>query len=231
VTAYSSPVAMFNRYRYANSNPYRFTDPDGRRARACGQDWDCRVSQHQGGPTFSSIHIRSIARNPQKEVARLNATAGSYSYGSERQAARFAANRLLPLTKATGREAGANVAEVGGEKPFTTNGYKLGSPTSVGMPIYDGPGSRSAWVHTHPNNTAVSGWQGISSRSPNYGNQGFWDRLGNAGDTWVGITTGTAIYAAALNGALTRFDARGFNNAYHGGAYNVHAKDFIEQVP
>src|SRR5690606_35139837 len=31
VTAYSSPVAMFNRYRYANSNPYRFKDPDGRK--------------------------------------------------------------------------------------------------------------------------------------------------------------------------------------------------------
>lgn len=30
VTAYSGPVGQFNRYRYANSNPYRFNDPDGR---------------------------------------------------------------------------------------------------------------------------------------------------------------------------------------------------------
>lgn len=30
VTATSSPIESFNRYRYANSNPYKFNDPDGR---------------------------------------------------------------------------------------------------------------------------------------------------------------------------------------------------------
>jgi len=30
VTAYSNPVGAFNRYWYADSNPYKFTDPDGR---------------------------------------------------------------------------------------------------------------------------------------------------------------------------------------------------------
>ncbi|MFL9583447.1 RHS repeat domain-containing protein [Stenotrophomonas sp. AB1(2024)] len=34
VTAYQKPVEQFNRYRYANGNPYRFTDPDGRSASA-----------------------------------------------------------------------------------------------------------------------------------------------------------------------------------------------------
>ncbi|MBJ7514998.1 MAG: hypothetical protein JHC82_01700 [Stenotrophomonas sp.] len=33
VTAWSSPVTAFNRYRYANNNPYRFTDPHGCSAR------------------------------------------------------------------------------------------------------------------------------------------------------------------------------------------------------
>ena len=33
VTAHQQPVEKFNRYRYANGNPYKFTDPDGRTSR------------------------------------------------------------------------------------------------------------------------------------------------------------------------------------------------------
>ncbi|UOV02546.1 RHS repeat domain-containing protein [Pseudoxanthomonas mexicana] len=36
ITAVDFPVGQFNRYRYANHNPYKFVDPDGRFSRYCG---------------------------------------------------------------------------------------------------------------------------------------------------------------------------------------------------
>ena len=52
VTAYSSPVAMFNRYRYANSNPYRYYDPDGRCTGS--RDTDDGTCRSTGGGTTQS---------------------------------------------------------------------------------------------------------------------------------------------------------------------------------
>ncbi len=43
VSATRDPVGAFGRYRYANSNPYRYFDPDGRRA--CGKDTGCSWSR------------------------------------------------------------------------------------------------------------------------------------------------------------------------------------------
>ncbi|NZA26356.1 hypothetical protein H0E84_08155 [Luteimonas sp. SJ-92] len=65
VTALSSPVGQFHRYRYANSNPYRFYDPDGRctGSRITNDDGTCRST---GGATTQSAPMRSI---PSKAYA------------------------------------------------------------------------------------------------------------------------------------------------------------------
>lgn len=38
VTAYQQPISQFHRYRYANSNPYKFIDPDGRIVKVAGSE-------------------------------------------------------------------------------------------------------------------------------------------------------------------------------------------------
>ena len=55
VTAYDSPVASFNRYRYANGNPYSLIDPDGRQAcpsgERCLEGRSTRDAPPQPGPS------------------------------------------------------------------------------------------------------------------------------------------------------------------------------------
>jgi hypothetical protein len=60
VTAYSSPGANFNRYWYANNNPYKFTDPDGRKIVIAGdrefkREVKAQIKELKATPTGKQI--------------------------------------------------------------------------------------------------------------------------------------------------------------------------------
>jgi len=61
VTAYDGLLGQFNRYRYANDNPYRFTDPDGR----IGYEVD------QGGRIIVPVHFTGSGATPERIDAIL----------------------------------------------------------------------------------------------------------------------------------------------------------------
>ena len=135
VTAFSDPVGMFNRYRYANGSPYSFVDPDGRRA--CGQDTTCRLAQGESGSVLKSGSGELKERSPAEasKVAGKAAaeatvrTAGlrSREFKSAGAAARAWFDAVLPVAAKYTAEIGVRIFE------GFDRGAILGTSVSDGM--------------------------------------------------------------------------------------------------
>lgn len=127
VTAYSSPVAIFNRYRYGNNNPYRFYDPDGRctGSRITNSDGTCEST---GEFTTQASSARSLdARSVDKVFTHTSvSTLGGQAAPSEfPKETRSALSKFLgsPVGGAIGRHAVRTGQRIEMEQILPSSGY------------------------------------------------------------------------------------------------------------
>lgn len=225
VTANRSTGANFNRYWYANDNPYKFVDPDGR-APCTGT----RIGTCVNGGTItglSSRQLRAVKRYPQAYISRLNEIPNKQS--SEADSARYFSGTARVVTAMTGREVGADIATLGGSRHTVVN-YELGTNGGVDqLASYSGPGIRVAIAHTHPGNMSFSG------RSAVYSNG--WRGGFHKGDTEraLAATMQNSIpvnaYVVGIGGGIHKFDMRsmwGDVNANRNGYFD--ADNYISEV-
>lgn len=93
VTAYRNPMGSFNRYWYANNNPYTFEDPDGRSSVRTG-------SRIRGGGESSRLDVVSVNSRTGKE--RFNPARSGYngrSLGADSVSRITADGTLNPTTE------------------------------------------------------------------------------------------------------------------------------------
>ncbi|MDI9274313.1 RHS repeat-associated core domain-containing protein [Stenotrophomonas sp. PFBMAA-4] len=111
VTAYEHPLGQFNRYRYANGNPYRFTDPDGRDALDAARGFvDGMSSNFLATPSLAQQQQIDWAPQP---FGGLGGNEGNADYALGRGAANALTTAMDVLSGgaagagASGRRAGA----------------------------------------------------------------------------------------------------------------------------
>lgn len=186
VTAIAGSGDLFNRYRYANGNPFGMVDPDGRApiantcsragGQSCSGGYSLNLSSQPAKKGGGAKPQSTAGANTDRPDSRATAEIGRKSSSEANVALRKAgvAGKLFPSRGAAAR-AWANVVHPIANKYNTEIASRmflaarsqilLGSATSDGF-IYsvnpdfsEGPGSMgitAGFVHTHPTNSMFS---------------------------------------------------------------------------
>lgn len=150
VTAYDQPVGQFNRYRYANGNPYKFTDADGRQAAERFVEQHRRDIEAGNGAVYEPMQPYAIAAtgvmlapvlveagfaamaNPSAVSAATNIAAELAGVSGAAGATGLAAREVGPLLKASSKQfnaSGMTVAARKLEQHATRPGGTFTAPT------------------------------------------------------------------------------------------------------
>lgn len=181
VTAYSNPAGAFNRYWYANNNPYSFTDPDGRLSRGTGwsdKEWkqfDRAQQSAAGSLEKAASKITNAMAEGGKALQRAeksferNFGAGTATPGNMTQAAsdmsamaaalRDTSANAIPANAMTGQALAAAYPGIGAD---TLAGVPTSGPPQVivntSHPGFNSP-STLAWGAGHETGHAVLGYK------------------------------------------------------------------------
>jgi len=134
VTAYSNPVGAFNRYWYADDNPYKFVDPDGRQRAPSMREIDCAETRHISPYGFYA-----------GTQIRLPTNSGIVTSGF--------GDRIHPVTGEAKPHNGTDFKAHLGDPILSTQDGKVSSVTSGGaggnqIMIQNNDGSLSGYAHT-----------------------------------------------------------------------------------
>lgn len=210
----------FNRYWYAENNPYTMVDSDGRIAHNsaglgpqnenAGGDYSMSTSYSNGAATErkSESALRKEFSKLERAVSKIAVKGDAKDLKkSEMQAALQFAQHAVPFTETFGIEVGANIVVSPGFM-LTVDDLTLGSSGGVNVPFN---AYTRALVHTHPGRSAsFSGTLQFVSGKLTAGQEGDYG-IARRDSTDSESRYYAAAYAFAVGGAAMRFDTVKFN--------------------
>ena len=142
VTAYSNPIGQFHRYRYANNNPYSFTDPDGREIRSINSANNQKIEGY-----INSQAAGEFKFNDSNKLERVGDGAGSGSQTYNDSLVQGISSEKTMLVAIQSTVGNVNVADhgngltgqVGDKIAVVINDQPLSTVDATGAPLVDSP--------------------------------------------------------------------------------------------